>query len=314
MGKRRLLLCLLLALSCGPQDTTGRAEFLLCRAASGESCPDDTGELRAAPALFSHSWSEHGDNGIVISFEFPVFVDGEDDVRSGLLWLDLDLEGIVPGGRQVLSRNRWEASYVEHRGGERVFGSESARGHVIITDFDLIGDLPPALQASFDLTLEAGDGSQVRVDGELRTAREPRVIEHRVNGHKVNPDVDVCINCYYGCGGPDGYGEDAGGCGGEDESETQVEAQESGCGGEDSGSGSSESGCNGESSGSDPETGDGGCGDGDGGGDGCEGDASAAAGPPMKRGCSARGISLPRLLDLILPMVLGVLLRLRRRR
>jgi len=290
-------LALVLLLGCGGQESAGEANFRLCHGTGELSCEEDSGDHRVEPALFSRTWSQFEGGGVAAMVAFDV-ESAEGETRRAVLWLDCNLAVLPVGKGGGLAVEGWDAQYFEHVGEETRFAGRSVTGSVVVFDQLLLDGQPPALRVDVDLTFVDGDDANVRVDGVLSTFTLPRDIDggdQHPQGYSATDDEYYCYDCHYGCGGV--YIEDSGDDSG------------SGCEGDDSSSDSG-SGCEGDSA----DTGDSGSGcDGDSGSDsGCEGDANAAAGPAKRH--MARGISLPRLLDLVVPVLLGVLLKARRRR
>jgi len=292
-------LALLLLLGCGGQEAMGQANVVLCRSQRARGCEEGTGDHLVVPALFSRTWSRFENRGVAVMVHLAVDA-GDGTTRGALLWLDVDLGRLVPGEGGGLGTGLWEAEYSEHLGEQTLFAGRSVEGSVVVSEQLLLDGQPPALKIVIDLEFHDHDGAQVSLSGVLSTDGSVRDLDgsdQRPRGYTDADDEYYCYDCRYGCGGvyiEDSYDDD-GGCGGEDSSSSSDTG--GGCEGDTTDSSyDSGGGCEGDSSDS----------------GGCEGDAQAAAVKTPRR--RLPGLSLPRLLDLAFPILIGVLLRRRRRR
>lgn len=296
----RLWLVLLFFAGCGGQEAYGEANVLLCRTQGSEGCAEDSSDHLVQPALFSRTWSRFEQRGVAVMVDFAVDA-GDGTTRRALLWLDVDLGDLPPGVGGGLSRELWAAEYSERSGDETLFAGRSVEGSIVVAEQLLLDGQPPALRLNVELRFRDHDGVAVQLDGVIATHEAVRDLDgqgERPQGYTATDD-DYCYDCRYGCGGlyvEDDHSSD-GGCGGDDTSSSDDSG--GGCEGDTTDSSySSDSGGGCESDSSDSDL-------------GCEGDAHAAS---TKRTRRLPRLSLPRVLDLVFPIAIGVLLRCRRRR
>lgn len=305
--------------------------------------PDAEFTRGSAGAFFSSDASEFGDSGVLIWS--AIQLEGPEDHRTGMLLLDLNLEGaeLAGQGDRLFPNGMARASYHEKHGDQILFEGEAVFGNLWLRDVFLIDQEDSALDVEFALIFadasQTYPGSRVLI-GTLATRISPYArrweYRHFAPGTEVREVHTGCDGEVYleehdssGCDGDtyqdDTYQDDSGcegdayddsdsGCGGgddyyDDSSSCEGDTYDSGgsdCEG-DSGGYDSSSSCEGDSGGFDDS---GGCESDSSDSAACD-DAYAATMRPRRR---SRGGPLRAVLR-FLPEIVGIffITRLRRR-